>query len=68
MELTTSHSGVRVGSGSGVDPFTFEIVRHKLFRVIDEGAITLVKVSGTAVTAEARDILVALYRADGTLL
>jgi N-methylhydantoinase B len=51
-----------------VDPFTFEIVRHKLFRVIDEAVITLGKVSGSATTAEGHDLLVALYRADGTVL
>ena len=52
----------------GVDPFTFEIIRHKLFRVIDEGLITLAKVSGTPVTAEGHDVLVALYLPDGSLL
>jgi N-methylhydantoinase B len=51
-----------------VDPFTFEIIRHKLFRIIDEAIITLCNVSGTAVTAEGHDLLVALYRADGTML
>lgn len=51
-----------------VDPFTFEIIRHKLFRAVDEAIITLGKVSGTAVTAEGHDLLVALYRADGTVL
>ncbi|MGH7907693.1 MAG: hydantoinase B/oxoprolinase family protein [Candidatus Binataceae bacterium] len=51
-----------------VDPFTFEIIRHKLFRVIDEAVITLGKVSGTAVTAQGHDLLVALYRTDGTVL
>ena len=51
-----------------VDPFSFEIIRHKLFRIIDEAIITLGKVSGTAITAEGHDLLVALYRADGTVL
>ncbi|MEX0664270.1 MAG: hydantoinase B/oxoprolinase family protein [Acidimicrobiia bacterium] len=51
-----------------IDPFTFEIIRHKLFRVIDEGLITLGKVSGTAVTADGHDVLVALYLPDGSLL
>lgn len=51
-----------------VDPFTFEIIRHKLFRVIDEGLITLAKVSGTPVTSEGHDVLVALYLPDGSLL
>ena len=51
-----------------VDPFTIEIIRHKLFRVTDEALITLGKLSGTPVTAEGHDVLVALYHADGTLL
>lgn len=51
-----------------VDPFTFEIIRHKLFRVIDEGLITLGKVSGTTVTAEGHDVIVALYLPDGEVL
>ena len=51
-----------------IDPFTFEIIRHKLFRVIDEGLITLAKVSGTPVTADGHDVLVALYLPDGSLL
>lgn len=51
-----------------IDRFTFEIIRHKLFRVIDEGLITLAKVSGTAVTADGHDVLVALYLPDGSLL
>ncbi len=51
-----------------VDPFTFEIIRHKLFRVIDEGLITLAKVSGTPVTADGHDVIVALYLPDGSLL
>lgn len=51
-----------------LDPFTFEIIRHKLFRIIDEAIITLCNVSGTAVTAEGHDLLAALYRADGTML
>lgn len=56
------------GSTGGLDPFTFEIIRHKLFRVIDEGTITLGKISGTPSTAEGHDVLVALYRADGSVM
>ena len=51
-----------------VDPFTSEIIRHKLFRVMEEGLITLGRVSGTTVTAEGHDVLVALYRPDGTII
>jgi N-methylhydantoinase B len=51
-----------------LDPFTFEIIRHKLFRVVDEGLITLAKVSGSPVTADGHDVIVALYLPDGSLL
>ena len=35
-----------------VDPFTFEIIRHKLFRVTEEASVALENVSGTSNTAE----------------
>src|SRR3972149_9695460 len=52
----------------GLDPFTFEIIRHKLYRVVDEAVITLEMVSGTPVTAEGHDLIVSLYTAEGGLL
>jgi len=51
-----------------MDPITFSIIRHRLFRVIDEAVITLKHVSGTAITNEGHDLMVSLYRADGSLL
>ncbi|PSJ56862.1 hydantoinase B/oxoprolinase family protein [Pseudaminobacter soli (ex Li et al. 2025)] len=51
-----------------MDPMTFSIIRHRLFRIIDEAVITLKHVSGTAITNEGHDLMVSLYRADGTLL
>jgi N-methylhydantoinase B len=51
-----------------VDPFTFEIIRHKLFRVTEEAAIALENASGTSITAEGHDLMVSLYRADGSLM
>ena len=51
-----------------MDPFVFEIVRHKLFRVTDEAAIALENVSGTTITTEGHDLMVSLYRADGGLM
>jgi N-methylhydantoinase B len=54
--------------GGDVDPFTFEIIRHKLFRVTEEAIIALESVSGTPISAEAHDLMVALYREDGGLM
>ncbi len=51
-----------------MDPITFSIIRHRLFRVVDEAVITLKHVSGSAITNEGHDLMVSLYRADGTLL
>jgi N-methylhydantoinase B len=51
-----------------VDPITFEIIRHRLFRVVDEAIITLKNVSGSAITNEGHDLMVSLYTADGGLL
>lgn len=51
-----------------MDPITFSIIRHRLFRVVDEAVITLKNVSGSAITNEGHDLMVSLYRADGSLL
>ena len=50
-----------------MDAFTFEIIRHRLFRAVEEAIITLKQVSGSAATNEGHDIMVSIYRADGTL-
>jgi N-methylhydantoinase B len=51
-----------------VNPFTFEIIRHKLFRITEEAMIALESVSGTPITAEGHDLMVSLYRQDGGLM
>jgi N-methylhydantoinase B len=51
-----------------IDPITFEIVRHRLFRVVEEAVITLKHVSGSPTTNEGHDLMVSLYSAEGELL
>lgn len=53
---------------SDVDPITFEIIRHRLFRTIEEAVITLKQVSGSATTNEGHDLMVSLYTREGDLL
>jgi N-methylhydantoinase B len=53
---------------TNVDPITFEIIRHRLFRTIEEAVITLKQVSGSATTNEGHDLMVSLYTRDGELL
>jgi len=51
-----------------MDPVTFEIIRHRLFRVVEEAVITLKNVSGSPTTNEGHDLMVSLYTASGGLL
>lgn len=51
-----------------LDPVTFEIVRHKLTQVVEEAILALENVSGSPTTAEGHDMMVSLYRADGSLM
>ena len=51
-----------------MDPITFEIIRHRMFRIIQEAIITLKHVTGSAITNEGHDLMVSLYRANGDLL
>jgi N-methylhydantoinase B len=51
-----------------VDPVTFEIVRHKLYQVMDETIIALENVSGSPITNEGHDLMASLYKADGGLM
>jgi N-methylhydantoinase B len=51
-----------------VDPITFQIIRHKLYQVIDEAIIALENVSGSPITNEGHDMMVSLYKADGGLM
>jgi N-methylhydantoinase B len=53
---------------TSVDPVTFEIIRHKLYQVIDESVIALENVSGSPITNEGHDMMSSLYRADGGLM
>ena len=53
---------------TAVDPITFEIVRHRFFRVVEEAILTLKHVSGSPITNEAHDLMVSLYTAEGDLL
>lgn len=47
---------------------TFEILLHRMWQITSEMAQTMVKVSGSAVTAEARDYMTSLYTAEGNCL
>jgi N-methylhydantoinase B len=51
-----------------LDPVSFEIIRHRLYRVVEEAVVTLKNVSGSPTTNEGHDLMVSLYTAQGALL
>jgi N-methylhydantoinase B len=48
-----------------IDPITFEVLRHRLSTIVDEGAAVLRNVSGSPSVAQSNDCNVALLTADG---
>ena len=51
-----------------IDPISFEIIRHRLYRIVEEAVITLKNVSGSPTTNEGHDLMVSLYTPEGGLL
>jgi N-methylhydantoinase B len=49
-------------------PGPLEVIRHKLYSVMDETIIALENVSGSPITNEGHDLMVSLYKADGSLM
>jgi N-methylhydantoinase B len=51
---------------TGIDPITFEVIRHKLWSINEEGSATMVHVSGSPVV-HATDYNFGVYAADGEM-
>jgi N-methylhydantoinase B len=48
-----------------IDPITFEVLRHRLATIVDEGAAVLRNISGSPSVAQSNDCNVALLTAEG---
>lgn len=57
-----------VTSGLRLDPRTFEILRHRLWYINDEGALTISRVSGSPVATEVFDMNTGLMTGEGDLV
>ncbi|MBS1888673.1 MAG: hydantoinase B/oxoprolinase family protein [Actinobacteria bacterium] len=57
-----------VKSGLRLDPQTFEILRHRLWYINDEGALTISRVSGSPVATEVFDMNAGLMTGEGDLV
>ena len=51
-----------------VDPITFEILRHRLWSINEEGANTLERVSGSLIASEVHDMNTSIMTATGDSL
>jgi len=51
----------------GIDPITFEVIRHKLMAITEEQAITLKSASGSPVVTDATDFNNGIYLPDGSI-
>lgn len=49
-----------------LDPIHYEIFRHRLFHILEEGRLAMKMVSGSPVVVEGGETMCALYAADGT--
>src|SRR3954447_17211761 len=66
--MATTVTPERGPDQSGLDPITFEVIRHKLQAITEEQAITLKSVSGSPVVTDATDFNNGIYLADGSIV
>jgi N-methylhydantoinase B len=62
--VSVAHTGI----GLRLDPAVFEIVRHRLWYINDEGALTISRLSGSPVATEVFDMNAGLMTATGDLV
>ncbi|TDD33878.1 hydantoinase B/oxoprolinase family protein [Actinomadura sp. KC06] len=60
--------GAQAGRRLRLDPSVFEIVRHRLWYINDEGALTISRLSGSPVATEVFDMNTGLMTANGDLV
>ncbi|HEY7060178.1 MAG TPA: hydantoinase B/oxoprolinase family protein [Chloroflexota bacterium] len=54
-----------VDAAQAADPITYQVVRHRLWAIGDEMALSLIRTAGNPSIVEARDFMIGLYTADG---
>jgi N-methylhydantoinase B len=66
--MLVHESDTRAQTGLRLDVLTFEILRHRLWYVNDEGALTISRTSGSPVATEVYDMNTGLMTAQGDLV
>jgi N-methylhydantoinase B len=68
MSQAAARSGSAQDAGLRLDPKTFEILRHRLWYINDEGARTISRLSGSPVATEVFDMNTGVMTAEGDLV
>jgi N-methylhydantoinase B len=55
------------GAGGGVDPITFEVIKHRLLQINDEQGATIKTLSSSPIVVEGNDFNVGLFTAEGDI-
>jgi N-methylhydantoinase B len=63
--IVASTSVAAIPDPAPLDPVTYEVLKHKLWAIVEEQAIALKSVSGSSVVTEANDFNVGLYTPEG---
>jgi N-methylhydantoinase B len=58
----------RPSLADAVDPTTFEVLRHRLWAINDEAAVTITRVSGSPIATEGNDFNAGLTTAEGEIV
>ncbi len=57
-----------MGAKENLDAITYEILRHRLFSILQEGRYAMARVSGSPVATEAKETMTAIYKANGDIV
>lgn len=57
-----------VSTMQGIDPITFEVLKHRLWQINDEQSIAIKTISSSPIVVEGNDFNVGLFTKDGQLI
>lgn len=66
--MNATNDKISSGHGQGIDPISFEVIRHKLMAITEEQATTLRAVSGSPVVTEVSDFNSGVYGPNGEIV
>lgn len=65
--MTTTTDTLERG-GEPIDPFRYEILTHRIWSILEEGRLTLQRVSASPIVSQGGECMSSLYAPDGTMV